>query len=227
MLRSGCVGIAVALVVSACAPAAPDLRNRPGVPVEYRIGAPDELLITVRPEPGISRPVVVRPDGKISFDLIGEVAVEGKTVAEVREEIYRRIQDFIVAPDVTVTLEGTRSRRYYVFGEVNRIGSYPLMGRVTAVEGLAMAGGGTRLAALNQARLSRPATEGPSLFPIRYADITQNADATTNYELQPGDVIYVPPSISGRIGYALQIIFFPLQQIVGLGGTAVRTSSGL
>jgi len=126
-----------------------------------------------------------------------------------------------------VTLEGTRSRRYYVFGEVNRVGSYPLMGRVTAVEGLAMAGGGTRLAALNMARLSRPATDGPSIYPIQYEDITQSADARTNYELQPGDVIYVPPSRTGIEAIPLPRSSDPLLVIIGMGRTGVRSSSGL
>jgi polysaccharide export outer membrane protein len=196
--------------------------DRPEALVDYQIAPPDVLLVTVRPEPGISRKLLVRPDGKISFDLIGELTVGGKTVADVRQEIYDRIKKFIVSPDVTVTLEESNSRRYFIFGEVNRVGGFPLTGRVTAIEALASAGGGTRFAALNESRLTRPFLEGQGLYPIHYQDIQERGEASTNYELQPGDVIYVPPNTSARIGYALQIIFFPLQQVIGLGGSAVR-----
>jgi len=119
-------------------------RLEPGAPVnepEYRIAPPDTLQITVRPEPVITRDVQVRPDGKISFDLIGEIDVYGKTVAEIRDDITQRIREFIVAPDVTVTLMASNSRRYYVFGEVGRPGVYPLEGEVRVIEAIAQAGG--------------------------------------------------------------------------------------
>jgi polysaccharide biosynthesis/export protein len=220
--RLGWVLIAT-LAALACVPPLPPSDSRPEALRDYQIAAPDVLLITVRPEPVISRQVLVRPDGKISFDLIGEVSVGGKTIPDVRQEITDRIKDFIVSPDVTVTLEESNSRRYYIFGEVARVGGFPLVGRVTAVEALAQAGGATRFAALNSSRLTRPIPEGQGLYPVRYADITEGGDPTTNYELQPGDVIYVPANTSARIGYALQVIFFPIQQVLGLGAGGART----
>ena len=197
----------------------------------YRLAPPDVLQIVVRgvapiqdsagntASSSIEREVSVRPDGKISFDLIGEVDAQGKTVADVRNEISTRLQEFIRAPDVTVILSESNSRRYYVLGEVNRIGAFPLIGEVTAVEALAQAGGPTILANLNGAWLSRPEGEEKVVYRIKFDDITRG-DGATNFALRPGDVVYVPPGISAQIGKALQIIFYPLQQIIGLGNGA-------
>ncbi len=194
--------------------------TRPERLLEYRLAPPDVLEITVRPDPAVEREVTVRPDGRISFELIGDVLVEGKTVEEVRGEITLLLSRYIVSPTVTVALVSSNSRRYYVFGEVNRPGAYPLVGRVTAVEALAQAAGETRFASLNSARLVRAGAEQSQVLPLRFGDITRNADASTNFELRPGDVVYVPPSTSAQIGYAISLIFFPLQQIIGLGAGA-------
>jgi polysaccharide export outer membrane protein len=201
--------------------------GNPGVPplqAEYHIAPPDTLMVTVRPEPEIARTLVVRPDGRISFDLIGDVDVRGRTVEEVREEIARRLKEFIVQPDVTVVLTKSESRTYFVFGEVARPGAYPLVGDVTALNALGASGGPTRYAAQDSARLVRPSTEGERVYSVHYEAITQSGYGQTNYLLQPGDVIYVPPNGFARVGYALGVFFFPLQQILGLGGTVINAA---
>src|SRR5262245_34622813 len=123
--------------------------GHPGMPstsAEYRIAPPDQLTITVRPEPEIVRELVVRPDGRISFDLIGDGEVRGHTVDEVRNEITRRLKEYIVQPDVTVALTRSESRMFYVFGEVMRPGGYPLIGDATVLQAIGAAGGTTRYA---------------------------------------------------------------------------------
>jgi polysaccharide export outer membrane protein len=215
----------LAAVCAGCASHA----GHPGMPslqAEYHLAPPDELTITVRPEPEISRDLVVRPDGRISFDLIGDVDVRGRTVSDVRSEVTRRLKEFIVQPDVTVTLTKSESRTFYVFGEVMRPGAYPLIGDVTALHALGVAGGSTKFADEDGATLVRPSPEGELTYPVYYRSMTRYGYGQTNYVLQPGDVIYVPATISGTIGYAIQTIFFPLQAILGLGGPAVTILSG-
>jgi polysaccharide export outer membrane protein len=199
----------------------------PGLPsptAEYHIAAPDLLEITVRPEPEIEREVTVRPDGRISFDLIGDVEASGHTIEEVRTEIATRLKEYIVQPDVTVLLKVSHSRNFYILGEVNRPGSYPIVGDVTAVYALLTAGGPTRMASLDNAWLVRPSPEGELTYPIQFEAITEHGYGRTNYMLQPGDVVYVPPNLSAKIGYTLQLIFFPLQQVLGLGGTVINAA---
>lgn len=210
------------LLLGACAPT---VTLQPGGPPEseaYRVAAPDVLAIRVGPEPGIVRELVIRPDGFISFDLVGDVEVEGKTIEEIRGDLTARLRDYLVAPDVSVGLTTSNSRKYFVFGEVGTKGAFPLIGRVTVLEAFGGAGGGTMFAALRSARLVRPTEEGGQVYAIDLYAITMRGDETTNYELQPDDVIYVPPNISARIGYALQVVFFPFQQILGLGGRLIQ-----
>jgi polysaccharide export outer membrane protein len=178
---------------------------------------------TVTGFPTIDRQLVVRPDGRISLDLIGDVFVEGKTVDEIRGDISERLKAFIVSPDVSVTLRESRSRTYYVFGYVSRPGAYPLVGRVTAVDALARANGPTIFASPNASRLVRGNGEAASIYAVKYKSITEFGDPKTNYELQPGDIIYVPARTSAQIGFALQMIFFPIQQVIGLGAQSITT----
>lgn len=229
MIREVSVGVrgvllsVVALAALGCVQSA----GNPGLPslaAEYRIAPPDVLEITVRPEPEIERELTVRPDGRISFDLIGDVDARGRTIEEVRVEIGTRLKEFIVQPDVTVMLKISNSRTFFILGEINRPGAYPIVGDVTAVHALGTAGGATRMASLDEAWLVRPSREGELTYPIHFKAITEHGFGATNYMLQPGDVVYVPPNLSARIGYALQLIFFPFQQILGLGGTVVNAA---
>lgn len=229
MKRHVSVGFRVVLFALVCVGALGCLSSAggPGLPslqAEYRIAPPDVLVITVRPDPQIERELTVRPDGRFSFDLIGDVDARGRTIEEIRTEITSRLKEYIVQPDVTVLLRTSNSRTFFILGEINRPGAYPIVGDVTAVHALATAGGPTRMASLDSARLVRPSPEGELTYPIYFAAITESGYGQTNYLLQPGDVVYVPPNISARIGYALQLIFFPLQQILGLGGTVINAA---
>jgi polysaccharide export outer membrane protein len=213
------------LVGLACA-APPTSPRQPSAAPEYHVAPPDVLAITIRPEPALARKVTVRPDGYVSLDLIGDVYVEGKTVSEIRQAITDRITDYIVRPDVAVDLVQSNSRKFFMFGQVRRSGVFPLIGRVTASHALAHAGGATVLSAPDRAHLVRVTpTGGATTYTIRFDDIVKRGDMTTDYELQPGDLIYVPPGYPAQIGFAIQWIFYPIQAILGLGGRFIPRPS--
>ena len=207
----------VLLFVAGCVAPAVPAPGRPAVEPEYRVAPPDVLTISVRPAPEINRRLTVRPDGKVSFDLVGDVEVGGKTVREIRDTIESRLKEFVVHPDVTVVLEESSSRRFYVLGEVYRPGAFPLIGDVTALNAISGAGGLTHFAQKGGIRLVRPGTPGAA-YAVDFAQISQYGNAETNHHLQPGDVIYVPPNGFAQVGYALGVVLFPFQQILGLGG---------
>jgi polysaccharide biosynthesis/export protein len=220
------VGILSLLAVVAFSAACATSAGNPGLPsreAEYHLAPPDELLISVRPEPEIKRVLIVRPDGRISMDLIGDVDVRGRTVEDVRAELTRRLKEFIVQPDVTVALNKSESRTFYIFGEVGRPGAYPLIGDVTALYALGVAGGSTKFADEDDAWLVRPSPEGKLTYPVYYKQITRNGAGATNYVLQPGDVIYMPPTWTAKIGYAIQNFTYPITAILGLGGSQAIT----
>lgn len=223
--------VAAILIFSTLGCAAPMVR--PGAPSqlpEYHIAPPDVLTISVLPAPEVTREVTVRPDGRISFPLIGDLMAQGKTVEELRREITDRIKEFIVQPDVTVTLTELKSSVYSVFGEVRRPGTYPLTGPVNVVQALGLAGGPTYFAKQDGTLLVRPTEADQLAYPVELAEITRRGNGETNYELQPGDVIYVPPHMMVRIGYGVGIAMFPIQQLffsIARGVVAVGTAGGL
>jgi polysaccharide export outer membrane protein len=218
--------LAVVLLCGAgcIAPAAP-APGRPAAEPEYRVAPPDQLAISVRPAPEINRAVTVRPDGKISFDLIGDVEVAGKTIREIRDVIEQRLKEFVVHPDVTVVLAQSTSRRYYVLGEVRAPGAYSLIGDVTALHAISNAGGLTHFANKGGIRLVRPGESGVA-YEVDFAEISQYGNAATNHHLQPGDVIYVPPNGFAQVGYAIGVVLFPIQQIIGLGSGFMYPGGG-
>jgi polysaccharide export outer membrane protein len=213
----------VAALISAACASDPIPVARPLEATVYRVAPPDVLSIGIgsTSEPEIRRDVAVRPDGRISFDLIGDVEVEGKTIQEIRADIRDRAARFYVDPAVAVSLVSSESRRIYILGQVRAPGAYSLVGRVTAIEALARAGDANPLADPNAARLIRPSPEGRAVYPVHYEDIVTGVDDSTNYELEPGDMIYVPPRTAAGIGLLLQALLFPLRQITGLGSPAV------
>ncbi|MFQ5698081.1 MAG: polysaccharide biosynthesis/export family protein [Myxococcota bacterium] len=221
--RLGILVLGLTTAVGCALTAGKSVPARPSALSIYRVAPPDQLEISIRPEPAITRVVTVRPDGRVSLDLIGDLEVASKTVEEIRDEITTRIARYIVHPDVTVILRQSSSRTYYVFGQVRAPGAYPIIGTVTVAGALGQARGGTKFAALNSARLVRP-TEAGRVFRIRLEDITQRGIGDTNYELQPGDMIYVPPTLGARVGFAIQAFFFPVQQALGVPGKVIGTA---
>jgi polysaccharide export outer membrane protein len=209
------------LSLAACAtPSAPPAGPTPGQP--YRVGPPDQLSITVLPEPEIRREVVVRPDGMISVDLIGDVPAAGRTPAEIAEDIETRIGRYKRDARVTVSLGASRSSQVTVLGEVGRQATFPLERETRLIEAIGSVGGANRFAAKSRVRIVRQNGGEPVVMSANLNAIEQG-DLRTNVVLRGGDVIVVPATGWATVGYALQAIFFPIQQVFGLGAGATTT----
>jgi polysaccharide biosynthesis/export protein len=195
----------------------------------YRVGPPDHLRITILPEPLIEREAVVRPDGMISVDLIGDVAAAGRTTEEIAEDIQNRITRFKRDARVTVALYAALSTEVTVLGEVGRPSTFPLSRQTRVVEAIGTVGGTGVYAATSRIRLIRTAESKTHVYTVNLSAI-QSGDLRTNYLLQGGDLVYVPPGVMATIGYGLQAILFPFQQLIGFGGqvsTKVFTGGAL
>jgi polysaccharide export outer membrane protein len=157
----------------------------------------DALLVTVSDLDSIIRipadqPIL--PDGTIDLAKYGRPVVAGLTVPAAEAEILRQIRKVEKdASGITVRMLTRVSKVYYVLGEVNAPGVFPLTGRETALDGILAAGGLNRRASEGKIILSRPTQpEGCRVvLPICYPQIVQLGDTTTNYQLQAGDRIYV------------------------------------
>lgn len=161
-------------------------------PSTYRLGPEDLLEITVWREDALKREVLVRPDGGISYPLIGEVQAAGKTVDALREEITKRLEKFVPDAAVSVTVLKTGSQRIYVLGKVTKPGEFPVGRNVDVLQALSMAGGLTPFADQNGIRIMRRDGERQSTLPFEYGRVVRGEKLEQNVLLRAGDVVVVP-----------------------------------
>ena len=162
-------------------------------PDTYRINRGDVLAISVwREETLQSSEVLVRPDGYISFPLVGNLRVAGKSVPELGVEITAGLQKYIPDPVVHVTVRGLSGNMVYVIGKVARPGVFPMNSQVDVVQALAMAGGMTPYAAANKVRILRREDGRQTANPFAYGDIEKGDKLEQNILLRAGDVVLVP-----------------------------------
>jgi polysaccharide biosynthesis/export protein len=159
----------------------------------YVIGNADVLAITVWKEPDVSRSVPVRPDGRISLPLVGEIQATGRTPLQLEEEITAKLQTYINKPEVTVIVQEINSEKFNVLGRVLKPGSYPLSGSVTVLDAIAAAGGFQDFAKQKSIYIlrSNPAG-GQSRMTFNYKDVIKGKHPEQNIKLEPSDTIVVP-----------------------------------
>jgi polysaccharide export outer membrane protein len=182
----------------------------------YRVGAPDRLRISVLPAPVIDREVVVRPDGMISMDLIGDVPAAGRTTDDIAADVERRMSRFKRDASVTVALNEALSTEITVLGEVASPSSFPLLKETRVVEVIGAVGGETRFAKTSGIQVVRSGGGETVVYDVNLNAI-RAGDLTTNIQMVSGDIVYVPPNIFARIGYATNALFLPLQPFLGIG----------
>jgi polysaccharide export outer membrane protein len=223
--RSLCLEVVVALglagVLSACATDHAFEPPPPPESVPYRVGPPDQLLITILPDPPIERTATVRPDGMISIDLVGDVPAAGRTTEEIAGDIQERIARFKRDAAVNVSLSASLSTEVTLIGEIRNV-TFPLQRETRLVEAIGIAGGVGRLANKDQIRIIR-VEDGKTQILTANLDGIEHGDLSTNYLLRGGDIIVVPPTSLAQAGYWVQGVFFPFQQILGIGSSVGAT----
>ncbi len=159
----------------------------------FVIGADDVLGISVWKEAEISRTVTVRPDGKISLPLLGELQAQGKTPKQLQEEIHNKLTAFISEPDVTLIVQEIRSQRFNVLGQVQHPGSFVLTSSTTVLDALALAGGFRDFAKQKAIYVLRLNPEGSQVrLPFNYREVAKGDKLKQNIKLQNHDTVVVP-----------------------------------
>lgn len=158
----------------------------------YLLGPEDVLKVAVWKDEQLTQETVVRPDGMITFPLIGDVPAAGRTAEDVRNEIARRLVKYLPNPHVTVTVLKVLSYRIYVLGRVNKPGEYLVGHHTDVLQALSMAGGLTPYAAENDIKIMRRNGGDQQVFYFRYGDVQKGKDLKQNMLLQRGDVVMVP-----------------------------------
>jgi len=164
------------------------------VTVDYIIGPEDVLDIAVWKNTELSKTVAVRPDGKISLPLIGDVVAVGKTTSQLADAISGKLKEYKENPQVSIIVSQVNSYAIYVLGEVARPGKFPLKSKTTILQAVTLAGGFTTTAARNKLVVFRFSESGEKDVKIKasYDDIVLRDGAGQNITLKPGDTLVVP-----------------------------------
>jgi polysaccharide export outer membrane protein len=158
---------------------------------DYRLVAGDKLRIEVYKEPQLSQSLQIRPDGKITLPLVGDVPAAGVTPRELTITLTDRLREFVTAPAVTVIVAETVPPLIYVMGEVLRPGAVPITAPMTVVQALAIAGGFKDFANPKKIRILRPRPGGTvETIDFDYREAIARPDGPVL--LRPGDTVIVP-----------------------------------
>lgn len=159
----------------------------------YQIGTDDVLTISVWHETDLSRDVPVRPDGRISVPLVGDIQAAGKTTLELQGELKLALSKYVKSPEVTVIVSDIRSRRVNVIGQVTRPGTFPLTQSMGVLDALAEAGGLRDFAKRKSIYVLRVMPDGTrERLNYRYVDVLKGSHDSQEIILQTHDTVVVP-----------------------------------
>ena len=158
----------------------------------YRLQPGDIIHVSVWREEGLDQDVLVRPDGGISFPLVGNLQAKGLTVDELASAISRKIQRYIPGPMVTVSVKQIVGNVIHVIGRVNKPGPFVIPGDVNVIQALAMAGGLTPYAEEKDIKILRTEHGKQRAIPFNYREVENGENLDQNIRLHAGDVVVVP-----------------------------------
>ena len=159
---------------------------------DYLVGPGDVLEVSVWKEEALTKQVVVLPDGRISFPLIGEVQAAGRTLPDLKQEISKRMVKYAPKEEVNLEVKQVNSMLIYVIGRVNQPGRFALNTNVNVLQALSIAGGLNPFAKRNDIKIFRREGTATKVLPFRYDQVTDGEKLEQNITLQRGDVIVVP-----------------------------------
>jgi polysaccharide export outer membrane protein len=162
------------------------------VPPGYVIGADDVLSILYWKDKDMSTDVAVRPDGKISLQLLNDIDAAGLTPEQLRDRLIVESKRYIEDPNITVVVKQINSRKVYVVGSIGKPGPYSLSGPTTVLQLIALAGGLGDFADAKNIVILRVENGKPTTYRFNYRDVAARKNLNQNIELKPGDTIVVP-----------------------------------
>jgi polysaccharide export outer membrane protein len=162
------------------------------IPDDYLIGAEDVLAVQFWREPDMSGDVTVRPDGKITLPLIGEINAVGKKPEVLRDDVQKAADRFLADANVSVIVKQINSRKVFITGQVTKPGEFPLAGPRTVLQLIAQAGGLTEYAEGSKITVMRVEQGQTRVFRFNYKDVSKGRALEQNIELKPGDTVVVP-----------------------------------
>jgi len=165
---------------------------RSGASPIYIIQPNDILEIFVWKEESLSRKVLVRPDGRISFPLVQDMQAAGLNPGQLKEKIEESLKEYVSVPNVTVIVDAIQSYRVFVMGKVARPGALQVEKPISILQALALSGGFTEFANPDEIVIIRNTGEDSTLFSFKYSELIKARNFTQNMLLRSGDVVVVP-----------------------------------
>ncbi len=180
--------------------------------LEYTMGEGDVLFISVWQNEDLNQEVIVRPDGRVSFPLVGDVMAVGRTITQLDQDVTDRLKEFIREPEVSISIRKLGGSKVIILGEVARPGVYAVSGNRTLLEAIALAGGFTRDAVANSVVLIRGGLQNPKGKRLNLKKAMAAKDFDGNIALQSEDIIYVPRTFIANVGYVMTQIIDPISR---------------
>ena len=162
------------------------------VPSDYVIGPEDVLGVVFWREADLTADVTVRPDGRITLAVLGEMQAAGLRPEQLQQQIHAKAKGYVNDPNVAVVVRAVNSRKVFVTGRVTTPGSYPLKGPLTVMQALALAGGITDYADAKNITVLRLESGKTRGFKFNYKDVSNGKKLEQNILLLPGDTVVVP-----------------------------------
>ena len=191
--------------------------------VKYTLGPNDVIEIDVRRHPEFSGQYAINSEGKIEYKFVGDIIVEGLTKVQLTERLEELLSEYIIEPEINVQIIAYLSKVFYVVGDVGRPGKFYMKGNtVTVREALVQSGLPTGAASMRKCRLITPNETGEGAYTkVDAFKLLYEGDLTQNLEMQPGDVLYVPPTVMAKI---IRVIS-PVTNITGQAAGVARTGT--
>jgi protein involved in polysaccharide export with SLBB domain len=193
----------ISLALFACAPVVKNpaplhyqtLQVSPYTEQEYRIQVGDQLDIKFFYNPELNEQVMVRPDGRISLQLVHEILVAGLTPSELTDFLTKKYAPELKRPEITVIVRSFGAHKIYVDGEVTKPGMFPLIGFTTVLQAISQAGGMKDSARRGEVIVIRHGTANkPIALTVNAERIVDGTDMRQDITLKPFDIVYVPRS---------------------------------
>ena len=172
------------------------------IKIRYLININDKLYVSVWRVPDLSMEIIVRPDGYISFPLIGDIEASGRTLTELKDEISGKLKEYVENPQVSLVVREFAGEKIVILGEVRSPGVYKFTGKISLMEGVGFAGGFTRDAQPKSIVVVRsPVEEGEKekLIVLNAASILQKGNLKENIGLEPNDIVFVSRSLISNV----------------------------
>jgi protein involved in polysaccharide export with SLBB domain len=208
-------------------PAAGMLENAGG---RYTLGPNDVIEVAVMRHPEVSGQYIINQDGHIQYEFVGDIFISGMTKEEATETITETLSEYIVSPEVTVKILQYNSKIVYVVGEVMNPGKIYMRGdTITVREALVQAGLPRLSGVTKKSRLITPSEDGrPRRKMINVYALLYDGDLRQNAVMEPGDVLYIPPTFLTRVMRVISPVAAPVGQAAGVrvGAETLGTGPG-